>query len=165
MKIIILAAISQNNIIGKDNALPWKLSSDLKRFKELTTGKAIVMGRKTYESIGKPLPNRVNVVLSRTGDIKTENGHPKVMRSPEEVLEYLKYHEEIFIIGGRDIYELFLPHASKMIITKVLADVEGDVEFPEIDMSKWDLVYYDFHWNDEKNQYPFAFTEYLRKRK
>lgn len=159
MRITIIAAIGTNNVIGKNNTLPWRLKTDLKMFKRTTTGKAVVMGRKTFESIGKALPNRTNVILSRQS---MEVPGCIVVQSRDTVLDKLKDHNEIFIIGGRSIYELFLTIADKLLITKVYTTVAGDVEFPNIDWRQWRRISYEYHKKSDSDEYNFAFTEYIR---
>ncbi len=133
--ISIIAAMTKNRAIGKDNKLPWKLPEDLKNFKKLTTGNTIIMGRKTYESIGKPLPNRNNIVVSST--MQPSNG-VQVCKNIQEALEKAKSHgKEIFIIGGAQIYEQTIPIADKLYITHVKQEYEGDAFFPEINQADW----------------------------
>ncbi len=123
-----IVAISNNNIIGCDNSLPWHIREDLQYFKNITSGHAIIMGRKTYESIGKPLPNRTNIVLTNSTDLKI-NG-VKVVYSLKDALELAKTLDTVFIIGGGEIYRLFMPYARKLYITLVDITIEGDTYFP-----------------------------------
>lgn len=126
--ISIIVAHDERNVIGRDNYIPWKLSSDMKRFKKITTGHAVVMGRKTFESIGKPLPNRHNIVITSQKSIENVT----VVNSYEEAFLILDHSKENFIIGGSSVYKYFLPLADKLYITKVHADVGGNVYFPEV---------------------------------
>lgn len=161
MKISIIAAVAKNGIIGKTNALPWHLPADLKRFKELTTGKPIIMGRKTYESIGRPLPNRTNIVITSDKNLKIEGC--VVVGSPDEAIEAAKGAEEVMIIGGGEIYRQFLPKVSRMYLTEVDTEIEGDVFFPEFDRSEWREVFREEHAPDEKNKYPYTFLTLEKK--
>lgn len=139
MKINIIAAVARGNVIGKDNKLPWHIPGELKRFKEITMGHPIVMGRKTFESIGRPLPGRENVVLTRNKDYKQEG--VTIYNSPIP----LCYHfndtdEELFIIGGEDIYKMFLLMADKLYLTQIDEYYEGDVFFPEVEWGDFKLI-------------------------
>ena len=125
-----IAAVSENNVIGKDGQLPWHIPEDLQRFKKLTTGHTLVMGRKTYDAIGRPLPDRRTIVLSKDKDLKIEGS--TVAHSVEEVLELTKEEKEVFIAGGAEIYEQFMPYVSKIYLTIVHSDFEGDTYFPMI---------------------------------
>ena len=133
MIISLVAAMGKNRVIGKDNSLPWKLPEDMKRFKELTSGKTVVMGRTTFESIGKPLPNRINIIITRDKNYKAEGCI--VVNSVDEALKYAKDADEVMIIGGAQIYQQFLPIANKMYLTLIDEDFEGDAYFPEYDKS------------------------------
>lgn len=151
----IIVAHNLKNVIGKDNKLIWKQSSDLKRFKLLTTNKCVVMGRKTYDSIGKPLPNRKNIILSRH-PIKIEGC--QVVSSIDDILNI---KEDIFIIGGGEIYEKFLPYAHKIYLTKIYNDSDGDTLFPEID-STWNTENIEHYKKDEKNEYDYSFINLIK---
>jgi dihydrofolate reductase len=130
MIISIIAAVSNNNVIGKDNKLPWHLPGDLKRFKELTTGHTIIMGRKTFESIGRPLPSRRNIVVTRNKDYKADG--VEIIHSIKEALDLVKNEDEVFIIGGEEIYKLALPMANKIYLTRINKEYDGDAFFPEL---------------------------------
>jgi dihydrofolate reductase len=135
MTISMIVAIGMNNEIGKDNQLLWKIPEDLKHFKKTTTGKTIVMGRKTYESIGKPLPNRKNIVLSRS-----INSDIKGCYQTNDINDILKLKDDVFIIGGQQIYELFMPYADELIVTSIAESChDADSYFPNIDSSKWQV--------------------------
>lgn len=137
MKISIIVAVAKNNVIGAKNKLLWHLDGDLPRFKKITTGHHILMGQKTFESIGKMLPGRTSLILSFDENYKVPGGF--VFKTPEEAVEFAKNagDEELMIIGGGMIYKYFLPLADKIYLTKVLKDYEGDVFFPEINMNEW----------------------------
>lgn len=160
--ISIIVACSENNVIGKDNGLIWRLSNDLKRFKALTTGHAIVMGRKTFESIGRPLPNRRNIILSK--NLESMEGC-EIMRSADVVLEFAKStDEELFIIGGGQVYEQFLPFADKLYLTLVHTVAEGDTFFPALNRDEWTEVVRESFKADEKNEFDYEFVDYLRRK-
>jgi dihydrofolate reductase len=161
MQYFIIVAVSENGVIGKDNQLIWRLSADLKRFKALTTGHTVVMGRKTFESIGRALPNRRNVVLSSSMENGAVEG-VEVFSSIEALEKSLSADEEVFIIGGGEIYRQFLPYASKLYLTKVHVSIEGDVYFPAINESEWKSVFEESHVADEKNEYDYTFVDFER---
>ena len=125
MKITLVAAIASNNVIGYKNSLPWNIPSDLKKFKELTSGKTILMGRKTFDSIGKPLPNRINIVMTRDSNFMHEG--IEVVSNIDDALNFVKKSEEVFVIGGSAIYKIFEPIASSLAITHILKDFKGDL--------------------------------------
>jgi dihydrofolate reductase (trimethoprim resistance protein) len=135
-KLSLIAAVSKNNIIGNGLDIPWKIKGEQKRFKNLTLNKTIIMGRKTYESIGKPLPNRKTIVVSRS-NVKIDG--VTVCNSIEEVLDNIE--GEAFVVGGSEIYKMFLPYCDLLYITTVEADVEGDIYFPDIDYEKYKEIY------------------------
>jgi dihydrofolate reductase len=152
----IIVAASLNNVIGKDNKLLWRQSADLKRFKELTTGKTVVMGRKTYDSIGKPLPNRRNIVITRQ-DIEIPGC--EVVNSLEEAL---KLDNEIFIIGGGEIYQKSIILAHKIFLTRIHVEVDGDTYFPQLSYYDWKMEMCESFQKDEKNQFDYQFINYVR---
>jgi len=155
--ITIVVAVSKNGVIGKDNQLIWHISEDLKRFRKLTTGNVVVMGRKTHESIGKSLPNRLNVILSNnTKWYKPLGDNCVVCYSIEEVLERFK-HRNLFIIGGGEIYKKFLPYADEIEMTIVNKDFDGDTYFPELQISNWKETSRNHHNNGE---YEFDFVKF-----
>lgn len=164
MIISTIVAVAKNNVIGKDNDIPWYLPADLKYFKKVTTGHHIVMGRKCYESIGRPLPKRTNVVVTRnpffiaTGCLVTHN----VAEAVE--LAEANGEEEVFIIGGGQIYEIALPHVDRIYLTEVDLEVEGDIFFPEIDLKNWTLIEETKNEADEKNEYDYTFKILERKK-
>ena len=151
----IIVAHSLNNVIGKDNKLLWKQSADLKRFKELTTGKTVIMGRKTYDSIGRPLPNRRNIVITRQN---IEIPGCEVVHSLEDAI---KLDSDVFILGGGEIYKKSIILADRIFLTRIFANLEGDTYFPEIgDEFKIDSE--EFHKRDEKNQYDYSFINFSK---
>jgi dihydrofolate reductase len=153
----IIVAMSNNRVIGNNNELIWKLSSDLKRFKELTTGHPVLMGRKTYESIGRPLPNRRNIIITRNLEYEVEGC--ETVSSLEEAL--LLTNNNCFIIGGGEIYKQSLEVADKIYLTLVHKDFEGDTSFPELGKEWATIDTKDFE-ADEKNEYNYSFIEYDR---
>ncbi len=155
MSLSIVVAMDENRLIGKDNKLPWHLPADLAYFKKITTGKSIVMGRKTYDSIGRPLPNRRNIVISRNS--KTLITGCEVLTSIDEVLSTTKDEDEVMIIGGASLCEQLLPQVSRLYITKIEGEFDGDVYFPEYDESDWRQVICESHLPDASNQYPYHF--------
>lgn len=159
--ISIIVAASTNNVIGVQGELPWKISDDLKRFKALTLGKPVIMGRRTHESIGRPLPGRQNIVLTRQAGFDAQGCD--VVASPQEALAVTSGAAEIFIIGGSEIYALFLPKANRLYLTRVHASIDGDAHFPDIDEQKWRLVDTEAHDASDANQFAFEFRTYERR--
>lgn len=159
--ITIVAATAQNNALGKNNSLIWHLADDLKRFKQLTLDGYIVMGRKTFESLPGLLPRRTHIVITRNPNYKQEG--IITVKSLDEALDTIPAGNEIFIIGGGEIYALAINVADKMELTKVHESFEADTFFPEIDLNKWELVASEFHPKDEKHKYDFTFETYHRK--
>lgn len=153
----IIVAMSKNRVIGNNNELIWKLSSDLKRFKELTTNNPVIMGRKTYESIGRPLPNRRNIIITRNTEYSVEGC--EIVSSLEEAL--LLTNNDCFIIGGGEIYTQSLEFADKIYLTLVNKEFEGDTTFPELD-DKWAKISRKDFKADDKNEYDYSFIEYER---
>ncbi|MBW7676092.1 dihydrofolate reductase [Chryseobacterium chendengshani] len=155
----IVVAMGEKNEIGYDNQLLWHLPKDLKHFKDLTSGHPIIMGRKTYESIGKPLPNRTNIVVSRKKDWYQEG--ILIVGSIKEAVKFAKkIDEDIFIIGGGNIYEQTIEITDKLEVTLVKAELKADTFFPKIDPKMWKLSEEVFHEKDDKNQYDFCFQTY-----
>ena len=167
MKIIShLVAVSNELVIGVDNDLPWNLKDDLAHFKKYTLNKVIIMGRKTYESIGRPLPNRINYVISRTikeiDGAHVFNNLEEAMLSAEKHNQDLNVENEIVIIGGGYLFNETLPIVNKLIITKVDCSVAGDIYYPKIDMKKWDLVSSESYNKNSDNDYDFKIEEYKK---
>ena len=152
----VIVAYDKNLAIGKDNTLVWRQSADLKRFKELTTGNTVVMGRKTFESIGKPLPNRRNIVITRQ-DIEIEG--VEIIKSIEEIKNI---EEDIFIIGGGEIYKSCLIFADRIFATEIDCEIEADTWFVDVDMSEWVVESKSEHKSDEKNQYDYSFINLIK---
>ncbi len=161
MTISLIAAASENNVIGKDNKLIWKLPADMNFFKTKTLGHHIIMGRKTFESTGV-LPKRTTIIISRNNDL-TVPENCLLATSIEDAISKVKNDNEAFIIGGADIYKQSLSVADKIYLTRIHHIFEGDAHFPEIDVTKWELVSEQVHHPDEKNQYAFTFLEYRKK--
>ena len=154
MTVSIVVAISQNHAIGKDNKLLWHLPKDLKHFKEITTGGTVIMGRKTYDSVGRPLPNRRNIIVTRQ-QIEIEGC--EVVNSVEAALDLCRDEAEVFIVGGAEIYKLAMHLTDRIYLTIVHADFEADSYFPEIKADIWKEVARQDHEADEKNPLPFSF--------
>lgn len=162
MTVTLIAAAAENNALGKDNQMIWRLPDDFKRFKQLTTGHHIVMGRKTLESMNGPLPNRTNVVITRQIDYNYEGCI--IVNSLEEALAACPQNEEIFIIGGGEIYKQSLTIADKIELTRVRGiSPEADAFFPEIEVNDWALIESVFHGKDEKHNYEFVFETWVRR--
>ena len=160
--ITIVVAMGLDNEIGADNQLLWHLPKDLKYFKETTTDHPIIMGRKTYESIGKPLPNRTNIVISKRKDWFEEG--ILIVGSVKEAIKFAKkIDEEIFIIGGGNIYEQTIDLCDKLLVTLVKTNLKADVFFPKINMKTWNKTEEICHEKDEKNEFDFCFQTYERK--
>jgi len=158
-----IVAVAKNRVIGKGNTLPWRLPDDMKFFKETTIGHHVVMGRKNYESIPakfRPLPDRMNIILTRQKKYETIGGG-RISSSIEEAIEFGKTcGKETFIIGGGEIYALAMPYTERLYITEINAEIDGDVFYPELDMSQWKEVSRVHHPIDEKHQYSFDFVIY-----
>jgi len=152
MRISLIAAMSRNRVIGKDGQLPWHLPGDLAFFKKMTRGKPIIMGRKTCESLGRPLPGRKNIVLTRDPGFVADGF--VLVADPEAALAAATPAEEVMICGGSSIYALFLPRADRLILTLVDAEVEGDTFFPEFDQTDWREVERGEHGTDDRNPLP-----------
>ncbi|WP_276351374.1 dihydrofolate reductase [Cohnella caldifontis] len=160
MTVTLIAAAASNRVIGNENRLPWKLPADMAYFVEQTRGKPVLMGRKTFESLRKPLKDRLNVILSRTWTEAPEGC--MIVRSPEDALE-LGAGRELMVIGGEEIYRLLLPFADKVLLTEIGRPYEGDAYFPELDSAEWALVSRKPGVRDEKNDLPYAFCVYERR--
>lgn len=164
MKIALIAAIAKNGVIGKNNTLPWHLPADLANFKKITTGHCIVMGRKCYESIGKKLPNRTNIVLSSQQNLQLD---PEIilLHDPIESINWAKKNQEkiLFIIGGASIYEQFLPLTDIIYLTQIHAEIDGDIFFPNVNWKEWKIKQKTDFLADEKNKIPYSFLIYEKK--
>jgi dihydrofolate reductase len=164
MRVSIIAAVAENGVIGRGGTLPWHLSSDLQRFKRLTMGHTIVMGRRTWESIGRPLTGRWMVVVSRKSAYHVDPEGVEIVHSLNEALNIAdaRADSEAFIIGGGELYREALPTAHRLYMTRVLADVAGDTFFPPVDWSELRLVESESHGADARNEHPFALETYER---
>ncbi len=160
MSISLIVAVSTNNIIGVRGEMPWHISEDLRRFRELTTGKPVVMGRKTFDSIGRPLPERRNIVITRDPNFTAPGCD--IVASPDVAVELIGELAEIMVIGGSQIYAGFLPRARRIYLTRVHAHIDGDSYFPALDESEWKLVCCEEHAANEARQHGFAFMTYDR---
>lgn len=150
----LIVAASENNVIGKDNDLLWHLPDDLRHFKQTTRGHHVIVGRRTFESYGKPLPGRTNIIITRN-----DNYHAKdciVVHSLDEALRQVHHDDEPFIIGGEKIYRMALPRVDRIYLTRVHVELEGDTFFPQLDMDQWKEVNRYEHEKDEKHRYPFS---------
>ena len=164
MKISLIAAMAQNRVIGRGNTLPWHLPADLKRFKERTAGHAVIMGRRTFESLDQALPDRRCIVVTRNPDYDAVGA--EAAPGLDEALELAgdAGEQEVFILGGSEIYALALPRADRIYLTLVHADIAGDTYFPEFDPDQWALVEDTRHEADDRHAYAFSFRIYERKR-
>jgi dihydrofolate reductase len=160
--IILIAAVAENNALGKNNDLLWHLPNDFKRFKEITSGHYIIMGRKTFESFPKPLPNRTHVIISRQKEYKKEGCI--VVENLEKAIAICPKDENIFVIGGGEIYKQSIDLADQLDITRVHHSFEADVFFPEIDLNIWELTSEIFNPKDEKHLFDYTFQTFVRKK-
>lgn len=156
MIVTMVVAIAENHAIGKNNQLLWHLPKDLKHFKQITNGHTIIMGRKTFDSMGKPLPNRRNIVITRNQELELAGA--EVVGSVEEALALCAPSEEVFIIGGGEIYKMAMPFTEKIYLTVVHHPFDGDAYFPEIDSGVWTETASEHHEADDKHQYSFTFS-------
>lgn len=166
-RLALVVAMAENRVIGRDGDLPWRLPKDLKHFKRLTLDHTVIMGRKTYESIGRPLPRRRNVVLTRRSDfsapgIETFGGLPDALTEVDAKPSPDPSRPDLFVIGGASLYAEALPRSGHLFLTRVHAEVEGDVFFPEVDWSRWRLIESERHEADDKHFRPYTFEHYVR---
>jgi dihydrofolate reductase len=159
--ICLLVAMDNNRTIGKNNDLPWYLPADLKYFKKVTMGHPIVMGRKTYESIGRPLPGRENIIITRDKSYRIEGAN--VVHSIQEAIDLTNGEEEVFVIGGAEIFKQILPVSDRLYITQIEHDFDGDTFFPNINYAEWKIISKEKGIKDEKNPYDFYYVVYERK--
>ncbi|MGC3961761.1 MAG: dihydrofolate reductase [Rhodocyclaceae bacterium] len=157
-RIALIAAVADNGVIGRDNTLPWRLSDDLKRFKALTLGHPIIMGRKTWDSLGRPLPGRHNIVITRQAGLRLEGA--TVVHSLDEAMLAAGDVPQVFVIGGAQLYAAALPHANTLHITEVHATVEGDAHFPPI--TGFAETHRESHAANDRNEHAFDFVDYAR---
>ena len=161
-KVTFIVAAAENNAIGKGNQMPWHLPNDFKYFKAKTMDHSIIMGRKTFESIGKPLPGRRNIIISRQPTLNIED--VDVANSLQDVINYCRDEREIFIIGGAEIFNQAMPMADEILLTRVHTNIEdADAFFPELPESDWELISQEKHNKDDKHQYDYTFEVYKRK--
>lgn len=159
----LIVAIANNNVIGKENALIWHLPNDLKRFKEITSEKTIIMGRKTFESLGRILPKRKHVVLCKSGCLNIDDERVEIVKDIAKLDKYINDEEEHFLIGGATIYKLLLDKVNKMYITYIYEDFDGDAFFPEFNKNEWEILEREKGIRDEKNPYDYEYVTYRRK--
>ena len=159
----IIVAKAKNNVIGKDNQMLWKLPDDLKRFKERTLGHTIIMGRKTFESLGGILPERKHIILSRNPDFNIDSDYVKVVHSLLELQDYINDEQEHFVIGGAIIYNLLVPYCNKMYITQLDKDYEGDTVFPKVNEDEWKEISREKGPEDGINNFEYEYITYIRK--
>lgn len=162
MRVSAIVAMASNRVIGANNTLPWRLPDDLKRFKQLTMGHTLVLGRKTYESIGRPLPGRTMVVVTRQQDYAPEG--VKVARSVDEALTLAAGDSEVFIAGGAELYAQTMDRIERLYLTRIEREFPGDTYFPELDLSGWRLIEGEHHCPDSATDLPYSFLTYERPR-
>jgi dihydrofolate reductase len=163
MKISLIGAVAKNNVIGGENNMVWRLPVDFKRFKSITSDHYIVMGRKTFESLDKPLPNRTHLVITRNPSYQVPDGH-YVFDSVESAFTFANKAQvdTLYVIGGGEIYKQTLPLADELLLTEVDASPDGDAYFPEFDRNDWKETFREFHPKDEKHEFSFSFVNYSR---
>ena len=161
MNVTLIVAVADSGVIGRDNALPWHLPEDLRRFKRLTLGKPIVMGRKTFESIGRALPGRQNIVLTREPNYQREG--VVVVHDMDAALRAAGDAAEVMVIGGADLFRLFLPRAARIHLTRVHGNIAGDVMWPALDAREWVVVERERHEADEKHAYAMTFEVWEKR--
>ena len=159
----IIVAIANENVIGKDNQLIWHLPEDLKRFKEITTGHKMIMGRKTFESLGRVLPNRKHIILCNDMQMNIDDENVEILDDISKLDKYINSDEECFVIGGATIYKLLMPYANKMYITKINQDFEGDVWFPEIKEDMWEEISREKGLKNKENPFDYDYITYVKK--
>ncbi len=162
--VCMIAAAAEDNALGKDNDLLWHLPDDFKRFKRLTSGHPIIMGRKTFETFPKPLPNREHIIITRDKDYRTDFNDCKIVHSLEEALHLVRELPLSYIIGGGEIYKIAEPFSNKIELTRVHAAFDdADTHFPEIDLNSWVLTEEEYHPKDERHSYAFSYLTYVKK--
>lgn len=159
--ISLIVAMTQNSVIGKDGDMPWRMSDDLRRFKKITMGHHLLMGRKTFDSIGRALPGRTSVVISRSAIY--DDPDIRVARSLDEAIEIAAADDEIFVTGGAQIFELALPKIERIYLTRIHCTLDGDTFFPKVDWERWRLIDEQHGVADAKNQFDYSFQTYDRK--
>jgi len=159
-EIILIAAVAKNGVIGRDNALPWRLKADMHHFKQTTMGHPLLMGRKTWQSLGRPLPGRRNLVVTRNAAFQADGA--EVFSSIESALAAVATAEQVFVIGGGELYRRMLPMADRLVLTQIQADIDGDTCFPPFEPAQFHETARESHPADENNDYPYDFVEYWR---
>lgn len=161
----IVVATDSNNLIGRDNSLPWHLPNDLKKFKEITSSgtKTMIMGRKTFESLKRVLPGRKHIVLTRNTKIAFQDENVAVLSNIEELSPYISSKEEYYLIGGGEIFKLLFPYVKKIYLTLVEGNFQGSVFFPSMDMNEWQVIHEEHGTIDDKNIYPHKFLTLIKK--
>ena len=162
MIISLIVAMDENRVIGYKNKLPWNLPSELKYFRETTKGKPVIMGRKTHESIGRPMPERLNIIITRDKNYRTDNCI--IVNNVHDAIKATKGSSEIIVIGGAEIYKLFLPIANRLYVTKVHGAFKGDTYFPEFNENEWVKVKEKFFEKDNENKYSYTIMVLERKK-
>lgn len=160
MRLALIVAMDQQGVIGLNNDLPWKLSADLQYFRRITMGKPLIMGRNTHESIGRPLPGRLNIVVTHQQNYQVTGC--VVVHSIEAAIKYCSDAEEVMVMGGAALYAQLLPQVARIYLTRVQANVNGDTWFPEMDWQQWQLIDKQAHAADAKNQFDYSFEVYDR---
>lgn len=158
----LIVAMTENHVIGKDNKLIWHLPQDLKRFRQLTSYHTVIMGRKTFESIGKVLPNRHNVILTRDMNYHVDDENVTIVHDISELKKYITSYEECFVIGGESVYRLLMPYAEKIYLTVIYKDFQGDAYFPNIDKNVWTMVEAETHPKQPEDPFRYQFFTYIR---
>lgn len=160
----IIVAKAKNNVIGKDNKLLWHIPDDLRRFRKLTENHTIIMGRKTFESLEKVLPNRKHIVFSQNPDFKVNDENVEVVHSMLQIQEYIESNEEAFVIGGAIIYNLLMPYVTKLYVTEVDKDFDGDAFFPRVNEEKWREISREKGPKDEENNFDYEYIIYEKNK-
>ena len=159
----IIVAKAKNNVIGKDNKMIWHLPEDMKRFRKITENHVIIMGRKTFESLGKVLPNRKHVVMTHSKDLRINDENVEIVNSIDELKKYIDSNEECFLIGGAMMYNLLMPYTNKIYMTELDKNFEGDTVFPKLDENKWKEIEREEGTPDGINNFKYEFVTYVRK--
>lgn len=162
MKLALIVATDRQGLIGKENDLPWHLSADLQYFRKVTMGKPIIMGRNTHESIGRPLPGRQNIIITKNQSYQVEGCD--IVHSIDQALQLVSDEQEVMVMGGASLYTQLLPKADKLYLTLVHAELEGDTWFPEWDKNEWQQISREDHSADDKNEYPYSFIVYEKNK-
>ena len=159
--VTLIVAVADNGVIGRENTLPWHLPEDLNRFKRLTMGKPMIMGRRTFESIGKPLPGRLNIVVTRDSNYRREG--VEVVHGTDAALEAAAGAPEVMVIGGAELFRRFLPRAGRIHLTRVHGNIEGDVMWPALDIREWDVVERERHEADDRHAHAMTFEVWEKR--